>query len=212
MKEDILNLCLKLCLCVAPVGACMLWGFVWVPYAVLLLLLTWLFLYLYNLCPRIRHTYTYTRPLRRFCHAVKHHDAASFEKLLQQHMPVWRCGENDALSEAVFSEIVRADSFPFMRMLLQQEPAPWWQEHLSTADLLCSVVLHGSPQMLHFLIEQGMRPEAEWESPWLIARINGRSDHARILLSLNAAPITPEQQERSAWLPFADRPDEIQPR
>ena len=204
MKEDMLNICLKLCLCVVPVGACMLWGFDWVPYAVSVLLAVWLFLYLCALWQRIRHACTYTRPLSRFCDAVKHHDTEAFEQLLQQYMPLWRCSENDALCEAVFSELVQTDSFSFMRILLQKEPAAWWQEHLSTADLLCSVVLRGSPQMLHFLIEQGMRPDAEWESPWLIARVNGRMEHASVLASLNAAYITPEPQERSAWLPMAD--------
>lgn len=203
MKQDVLSFCFKLFLLVALITACVLWGLHWVWYVVGGLLGVGLLLYLCSLWVRIKHAVTYIRPLRHFVDAVKHDDTAVFEKLLQHYMPTWRSSINDSLRDDVFDAVVRADSMPLMRSLLQQETASWWQEHLSTVDLLCHTVLHGSPQMLRFLIEQGMRPEQEWESPWLIALINARIDHARVLHSLGFAIITPVQQERSAWPPLA---------
>lgn len=205
MKNDFLILAAKLLLVALIVCVCLLYGWRYVLYGALsiaaLLVVLWLLLLLWRGYLRVRHDMAYAEPRGRFQEAVQQGNAAAFEKLLLTYMPLWRRNQHLSLCEDAFFEVVQADAMPLMRIMLQQADAAWWQS-CHVADALCRVILHGSPQMLRFLIEQGMRTDAEWESPWLIALINARLEHARVLANLGCANISAEQQARSAWPPL----------
>lgn len=204
MKNDFLILAAKLVFAGLMVSACLLCGWRYVLYGALLiaalLVVLWLLLLSWQCYWRVRHDLTYVRPQVRFHEAVQQGDTTTFEKLLLRYMPLWRSGQHLPLCEKVFCYVVQADAMPLMHILLHQADASWWQS--CHADSLCHVILHGSPQMLRFLIEQGMCTDAEWESPWLIALINARLEHARVLATMGCANISAEQQARSAWPPL----------
>jgi len=197
MKNDFIYFILKLGCLAAVVGLTMLWGLWWILYAGAAVVLLWLCLWGWKVFLFVRHVISYARPLKRFEEVLNRRDMASFEHLLQQYIPAWRRGDKAQLCEDVFMAVVRGDSSAAMNLMLRQESAPRWQEML--INPLCCVVLHGSTEMLNLLIEQGMSPAQEWESPWLIALINARVDQARVLALHGYDAITAEQQNRSAW-------------
>lgn len=202
MKQDLTILALKILCLGAAVAIFLLWGIGGLLIISTGLLGIWLALFIWDWRLRKKRNNVYNLPLRAFQDAIQNQNIEAFEQLLHRHLTAWRSNENLDLCQDVFQNIIQADSLPIMRTLLQHEDAPWWQEKLSHADVLCMSVLHGSPEMMSFLLEQGMNPAQEWESPWLIALINVRIDHARVLTALRADVITPEQQERTAWPPL----------
>lgn len=202
MKTDFFHFSLKLGCLAAMVALTMQWGVDWVLYAGIAVVLLWLCLWGWKGLLLVRHAVSYARPLKLFSDALNRWDMATFDQLLHQYMPAWRRGDKAQLCEDVFLAVVRADSPVAMKLMLRQESAPRWQEML--INPLCCVVLHGSTEMLNLLIEQGMSPAQEWESPWLIALINARVDHARVLALHGHDVMTSEQQNRSAWPPLDD--------
>lgn len=204
MKQDILTVALKVLGIGTAIAVILLWGMYGVLVIAAGVLVIWFSLCCWSLVAAIKRDIEYTRPMRAFQHAIQKQQEPEFEKLLHRHLPAWKRSERLLLCQDVFEALIRADSLLLMQSLLLRAEASWWQEQLSHADLLCSAVLCGSPDMLRLLLEEGMKPTLEWESPWLITLINARIDHARVLASLRADVITPEQQERSAWPPLAD--------
>lgn len=62
-------------------------------------------------------------------------------------------------------------------------------------ELLNLCVQHGSPEMLRLLLEVGMKPEAETESPWLNCIAHGSVEKARVLVELGADKVTESQSQ-----------------
>lgn len=140
---------------------------------------------------------------RHFKAAIEAENTAAFAALLVKYDKQLADPEELAVPD-VFNLLVEHNSMACMKALFAHADAATWQQRYIEQDEDFGPLVHtinfGTPEMLRFLLEQGMKPEPEPLSPWLWATSTGLVDAARVLDEFGADTITPDQQRQEKTL------------
>lgn len=137
---------------------------------------------------------------RQISQVIEKGDAAALRLLLQKNRS-YLVDDDYELLVSYLTVAVMENSPDCMKELLSLGGnAAHLQERLKETDdveLLNLCVQHGSPEMLRLLLESGMNPETETESPWLGCIVHGSVEKARVLVELGADKITESQSQEA---------------
>ena len=131
--------------------------------------------------------------------AIVAEDTAAFDAALRKNFKTL-CHKDNAAFTDVFAGLLDNNSLACARVLFVHADGPTWQkmylEQASSSEgMLIDTIIYGTPEMLRLLLEQGVLPEADRSSPWLLAVSAGVPDKARVLDAFAPPPITPELQQ-----------------
>ena len=132
------------------------------------------------------------RKFRRLMQAVEQGDIAQLECALKK---------NDLSADDLAVFAITADRVDSLRFLLQQIPdAVALQKEIREENgmsVFWFAVAFASPSVLRLLLESGMKPELEEESPWIYCCVEGKPEHAPVLAEFGADVLTPEQRDEA---------------
>lgn len=132
------------------------------------------------------------RKFRRLMNAVVQGDIAALESILKKQ----ELSMDDLVLMAITAD--RAESLRFL--LKQSSDALALQKEIREENgmsVFWFAVAFASPAVLRLLLESGMKPELEKESPWIYCCVEGKPEHARVLAEFGADVMTPEQRDES---------------
>lgn len=154
-------------------------------------------------CCAVIFLYHFTRSIsgvRRIQKAVLRGDVEMLQRLVEKNREMLLDDDAELLSHLV-ELAVMADCNPeCLKLLLSLHSPESIQRHLRDKEeenLLCLAVSGASPVLLRLLLEAGMKPEAESESPWLLCCVLGQVEHARVLSEFRGDVMTAAQSEKS---------------
>ncbi len=134
---------------------------------------------------------------RKMVKAIEQGDAATLRVLVKKYRGVLTEDDFEALT-SFLTLAVTVNQLECLKVLLELGDAAHLQQRTLEEDedaLLQLCVEHGSPEMLRTMLEAGMKPSAEPESPWMHCYVRGSVEHARVLREFGGDVMTPEQLE-----------------
>ncbi len=138
-----------------------------------------------------------TSVMRKMTKAIDAENTAEFDALLKKYRKELRDPDESLIIE-VYEYLCHTRSIACLQVLFQHETAAEWQKIIIAAEPLNGPLVEAmyleQPDVLRFLLEQGMVAEVEPCPPWLWAVKHGCVDHARVLDEFGANTITPAQQ------------------
>ncbi|MDO5464453.1 MAG: ankyrin repeat domain-containing protein [Akkermansia sp.] len=137
---------------------------------------------------------------RHIAQAIEKGDVAALRILLQKNRSYLVDDDYELLVSYLMVAMMENSTDCMKELLSLGGNAAHLQERLKETDdveLLNLCVQHGSPEMLRLLLESGMKPETETESPWLSCIVHGSVEKARVLVELGADKITESQSQEA---------------
>lgn len=137
---------------------------------------------------------------RQISQVIEKGDAAALRLLLQKNRSYLVDDDYELLVSYLTVAVMENSPDCMKELLALGGNAAHLQERLKEVDdveLLNLCVQHGSSEMLRLLLESGMKPETETESPWLSCIVHGSVEKARVLVELGADKITESQSQEA---------------